>query len=191
VIIIQLSFITENIKKYLKTTIKIYLIIIIASIVSYNIVGLNEYLQLFMINLKKEIGQFDDYKFIGIFINNSKACLVTIIAGLILGKLGYFMFLYHGFYIGGIVKVTSLTVTQCISLMIVHGITELFALSLAGAIGISYAIKYNGYTKNKSVIKKIVIDCMILYLLIVVPLVLISAFLEAYVSHNIALFLLK
>ena len=123
---------------------------------------------------------------ISIFFNNYKVSVYLVVAGTLIAPTLLIMF-SNGFLMGFVIKYLQkedkgfLFFIKGVSL---HGIFELPAISIAGAIGLRIGLSFltsDGHKRARDVSRSIREAAMI-HVFLVTPLLLIAAFIEVYVS---------
>ena len=128
--------------------------------------------------------------FIKIFLNNYISTLLTLLIGLFFG-IGPIIFLFiNGFFLGNLIAFASTKVSiYKIGLAIVpHGIFEIPAVIIATSYGLWWGVKNYRKFRYKDSFKENFALPMKRYLNVVVPLLLIGAFVETYVTPLIIRF---
>ena len=122
--------------------------------------------------------------FFKIFLNNYLSTLLTLLIGLVFGLGPVLFLLINGFAMGNLVSFASTKVSLYkIALAIVpHGIFEVPAILIASSYGLWWGVKnYRRFRFEDSFREQFALP-MKRYLDIVVPLLLIGAFVEAYIT---------
>lgn len=122
--------------------------------------------------------------FIKIFLNNYISTLLTLLIGLFFG-IGPIIFLFiNGFFLGNLIAFASTKVSIFkIGLAIVpHGIFEVPAVIIASSYGLWWGVKNYRKLRYKDSFKDNFTLPMKRYINVVVPLLLIGAFVETYVT---------
>jgi len=122
--------------------------------------------------------------FIKIFLNNYISTLLTLLIGLLFG-LGPIMFLIiNGYVMGNLISFASTKVSiykVCLAI-IPHGIFEVPAVLIASSYGLWWGLKQYRKYRYKDSFNEIFALPLKRYLNLVVPLLLIGAFVEAYIT---------
>jgi stage II sporulation protein M len=122
--------------------------------------------------------------FIKIFLNNYISTLLTLLIGLFFG-IGPIIFLFiNGFFLGNLIAFASTKVSMYkIGLAIVpHGIFEVPAVIIAASYGLWWGVKNYRKFRYKDSFKENFALPMKRYINVVIPLLLIGAFVETYVT---------
>ena len=122
--------------------------------------------------------------FVKLFFNNLEACILLFLGGASFGILTIFIMSLNGILIGAIMEIVHKdhSVTFIAAAILPHGIFEIPAFIISGALGILLAQSlinewYNGADTAENA--KIFARTFIVY---VIPLVAIAAFIEAFIT---------
>lgn len=134
-----------------------------------------------------------------LLLNNSKASLVAIVLGFIpILILPYLSLMINGMIIGLIIQLGEAQGHSGISLflygLLPHGVTELSALLLAGAMGslISITLAKKIFKKSSTLsMKELTKMLSWTFLLIIIPLLIFSAIIEGFITPQLLEFALK
>ncbi|MBP1912461.1 stage II sporulation protein M [Thermococcus stetteri] len=145
----------------------------------------------YMERLARQFGGISDdpfKNFVKIFLNNAKVALLVIVAGLFFGVGSGFVIFANGFIVGlvvGVLKERGIPVKTLILGLVPHGIIEVPAILLAGAAGMCWYRRIIDEEDKGKGFKEGALRALRLYLVVLVML-LIAAFIEAYVTPNVA-----
>jgi stage II sporulation protein M len=122
--------------------------------------------------------------FVKLFLNNLEACILLFLGGASFGILTIFIITLNGILIGAIMEIVHKdhSIGFVVAAILPHGIFEIPAFIISGAIGILLAQSlinewYNG-TDTAEDAKKFAR----IFILYVLPLVAIAAFVEAFIT---------
>lgn len=130
---------------------------------------------------------------IGIFVNNASGCFLAIGLGLILGIYPAFFIASNGVIIGvalGMVIAkygAVLGVLVFVIGLLPHGIFELSAVFISSAMGIklAYDLVRSVIKSDLNIIKNSVWEAIQMYLFWILPILLVAAFIEVFVTGTI------
>lgn len=149
------------------------------------------------VNITQKIGEEigpvsdSDFKnFVMIFTNNSMVAAFMVLSGLLFGLGPWFIMAFNGFIVGVVVRAVQLTgnisATQILLGLIPHGIVEIPALAIAGTAGIMwYQEIVHGEGEIGGRFKIGALRALKLFGISVL-LLIVAAFIEAYVTPSIA-----
>ena len=124
-----------------------------------------------------------------IFFNNSIKAVFTILAGLLLG-LGPLVFLtLNGFLLGIVIKGVVLEHGAIMTILglLPHGILEIPSIILSSAMGLHLGIVVFKKIAGRDIqVKKEIKQCLIFYVAIILPALLVAAFVEVFVTPALA-----
>ncbi len=123
-----------------------------------------------------------------IFLNNAIKSLVFMLAGFFFGIAPILFIATNGFLLGIVlaVKEVDFGFFRVLSFVVPHGIFEIPAVILASAQGVLLGYRfYESLFKGKE-FKRHVKDSVVFYLKYVIPILLIAAFMEVYVTPLVA-----
>lgn len=137
-------------------------------------------------------GQFSGMKdmsqpelMLGIFFQNTKSCLIQIVLGIAFGLVPLLVIFVNGIVIGLVIAFTASTkgLLYIIVGLAPHGIVELPMVALSAAIGLRF-----GHCALKAIIKqpvnifKELYEGVSIFVVWIIPLLFVAAFLETYVT---------
>ena len=120
-----------------------------------------------------------------IFINNAVKSFVNMILGLLFGIIPILFVAINGFIVGVVTAVVSRNVglLKVLLMLIPHGILEIPAVLIACSYGLKLGVAVLNRVRGKDVDIKLEIRRSVgVYLRYVVPMLLIAAFVETYVT---------
>ena len=122
--------------------------------------------------------------FAKLFFNNLEACLLLFLGGASFGILTIFIMSMNGILIGAIMEIVHKghTVAFVAAAILPHGIFEIPAFILSGALGILLAQSLIGEWYNKVDTAEDAKKYARLFIIYTIPLVLIAAFVEAFIT---------
>ncbi len=123
---------------------------------------------------------------LNIFYNNYKVSVYLVVAGTLIAPTLLIMF-SNGFIMGFVIKYLQKEDKGLLYFMkgvTLHGIFELPAIFIAGAIGLRIGLSFLTTDNRKRArdVSKSLKEAAVIHVLLVTPLLLIAAFIEAYVS---------
>lgn len=121
-----------------------------------------------------------------IFFNNFKVSIYLVAMGTLILPTFFIMF-SNGFLMGFVIKYLQkkeLSMLFFLKGIILHGVFELPALFIAGAIGLRIGFSYLGPDGKKRVknVSQSIREAALIQALVVTPLLLLAAFIEVYIS---------
>ena len=128
---------------------------------------------------------------LAIFLNNYRVCVILTLAGIfIIPALGIVML--NGFIIGFVAKLLqneNLGILYLIKGIALHGIFELPAIFISAAIGIRIGLSLLtfDFSKMKKNASQSIREAIVVHFLVVVPLLIIAAFIEVFISAALIL----
>jgi len=130
------------------------------------------------------------HTFIRIFLNNSGVALISVLSGLFFGLGPWIIVAFNGFIaglvVGFVTETGRLSLTRALLGVVPHGVIEIPALALAGAAGIIwYRELVNGEGVPAERFKKGMARALTLFAVSLL-LLLVAAFIEAYITPRIA-----
>ncbi len=138
-------------------------------------------------NIKNEIG-LDRSGFnlaVKIFFNNTRASLIMLVSGTLL-FVPLLILMVNGFFMGFVLKAflnKGHSILAFILGILPHGIFELPAIFLSAALGIRIGLSYILPKNNRIIeVSNSIKTAARVYAMLVLPLLLLSAFIEAYIS---------
>jgi stage II sporulation protein M len=122
--------------------------------------------------------------FIKIFLNNLEACVLLFLGGASLGLVTLLIISLNGMVIGGVIGIvgTERGLPFMAAAIIPHGIFEIPAFIIAGALGLSLAHALWDEFKGSGDVASAGVNLARTFLRIVLPLVLIAAAIEVFVT---------
>jgi stage II sporulation protein M len=123
--------------------------------------------------------------FVVIFINNAVKSFISMIMGLAFGVVPILFVVMNGFIIGAVSAVVSKKVglLKVLLMLIPHGILEIPAVLIACSCGLKLGVAVLNRVRGRSVNIKLEIKRSVeVYLRYVVPMLLVAAFIETYVT---------
>lgn len=122
--------------------------------------------------------------FIKLFFNNLEACILLFLGGASFGILTIFIMSLNGILIGAIMEIVHKdhTVIFVAAAIVPHGIFEIPAFILSGALGILLAQSLIGEWYNGADAAEDAKKYARLFMVYTIPLVLIAAFVEAFIT---------
>ncbi|NJE03257.1 stage II sporulation protein M [Thermococcus sp. MV11] len=141
----------------------------------------------------EQIGPISDSSFenfVKIFTNNATVALMTFLSGLFFGLGPWFIMAFNGLMVGLVVlavhRMSEVPMGQIILGLIPHGVIEIPAIALAGVAGIVwYREIIGGEGSGEERFKRGAVKGLKLFVLSVL-LLLVAAFIEAYVTPKVA-----
>ncbi|GEM_PF-809444 len=121
--------------------------------------------------------------FASVFYNNIQSCLIAFLGGIVFSIIPIFIILFNGFFLGASIKILSHQGSLFFLSIIPHIFFEIPALILSAALGMMLGQKviYNKILHRTSEPIDFT-ELVRIFILYVIPMVLIAAILEAYVS---------
>jgi stage II sporulation protein M len=125
--------------------------------------------------------------FLAIFLNNLQACVILFLGGASLGAITLVYLATNGIALGGVVKVVleEKGILFVLAAILPHGIFEIPAILLAGALGLSLAEalwrEWNGEGDAAAAAR----DLGSVFLRVVLPLIAVAAGIEAFITPHI------
>jgi stage II sporulation protein M len=133
----------------------------------------------------------------GIFVNNASGCLLAIALGLILGIYPAFFIASNGVIIGAALSMVIVKYGAVVGILVFiigllpHGIFELSAVFISAAMGIklAYDLIRSVIKSDLNIIKNSVWEALQMYLFWILPILLVAAFIEVFVTGTILSFM--
>ena len=149
--------------------------------------------------MKLIAGQFDGFRdkssfdlAIGLFLHNALICALMAVLGLALGVLTLFIVFDNGLMIGliGTVATGRAGFVLTLAAFLPHGVIELPAMVLSAAIGLylGYCVLISLFGRRVDVVKEVK-DGARMFVAWVLPMLLVAAFVESYVTTALVYFL--
>lgn len=143
-------------------------------------------------SIKNEFGMKEStYQLaVAIFLNNTRSTLLILLSGTLL-FIPLLTLMFNGFLTGFVLRMVleqGRSITFFILGILPHGIFELPAVFISAAIGLRIGLSYL-FPRGKRVVEvsQSIRNAGIIYLLVVLPLLLLAAFIEAYISTALIL----
>jgi len=132
------------------------------------------------------IGKPDYIVALFIFVNNASTCFLSIFFGLFLGIFPLAVLALNGFLMGYLAYYAFLErgIVYPIVALVPHGIIELTAVFICCALGLRLGVSVSKRIINRypSSISLELIDSLKLFLYLALPLLLVAAFIETYIT---------
>jgi stage II sporulation protein M len=124
-----------------------------------------------------------------ILLNNSVKALIAMLLGVFFGIVPAIFMIFNGYIIGLMISYLSLGMSfgSITSRLIPHGIFEIPAFIIASGYGLWLGMKFYRKLRYKEPLKDSLIFALQKYFKIVLPLLLIAAFIEVFITHIFAL----
>lgn len=129
-----------------------------------------------------------------LFFNNARACLLAILFGVIpFIFFSLYSFLLNGFLVGAVTAfsgtATQLGVGFMLAALLPHGVFEFPAIVYSCALGVYICKETNKiiFKKSSKRISEIVLETLRSYVLVILPLLVAAAFVEAYITMIVAM----
>ncbi len=186
------TFYKQSIRRKFRILTFVFILVIVIGYISYNatpetyeglIKNVSEKISAIGFN---EMSTFDT--FIGILLNNLKASVIAILLGLIpFFFITVILVLFNALILGvfsAMFYAKTKSFSLVLALLVPHGIPELAAIILAGALGINlcYTITTKITGSNNEPISTTLKDTFFFFVKIVAPLLVVAAFIEAYIT---------
>jgi stage II sporulation protein M len=125
--------------------------------------------------------------FAKLFLNNLQACLLLFLGGATFGVLSLFILSTNGLIIGSIVELVreERGISFVLAAIVPHGIFEIPSFILSGALGFLLAKSLYDEWRGTSDAAREAAHYGIKFVMYVVPLVLLAAFVEAFITPEI------
>ncbi|RLI87269.1 MAG: hypothetical protein DRO76_02605 [Candidatus Altiarchaeales archaeon] len=128
---------------------------------------------------------------LNIFFNNLIVSLILLAGGTFI-ILPFFIMFTNGFLVGFIIKLLlekNLGLIFFIKGIILHSVFELPAIFISAAMGIRIGLSYLTRDNKRRVsrVSQRIREAAVIYLLVVIPLLLIAAFVEAFISAELVM----
>lgn len=125
--------------------------------------------------------------FLVIFFNNSLAVFLSILLGFLLAFYPFLVLLINGFIIGILFYASQEMIETFFVAVLPHGVIELPAVFLGTAVGImiGYLVFKNIFRKEQNPIKAEIRSGLRFFLTLLLPLLLVAAFIETWVTPAI------
>jgi stage II sporulation protein M len=125
--------------------------------------------------------------FLAIFLNNLQACLLLFLGGASLGVVTLFIAGTNGLVIGGIMEAVRQEkgILYVMAAILPHGIFEIPSFIIAGALGLSLAQSLWQEWNGEGDAAAAAIDLGSVFLRVVLPLVVVAAGIEAFITPHI------
>jgi stage II sporulation protein M len=122
--------------------------------------------------------------FAKIFVNNLEACVFLFLGGASLGLITLLIIALNGIVIGGVTGIVGAErgLPFMVAAIIPHGIFEIPAFIIAGALGLSLAQAFWGEIRGTGDMAASAVPLGRTFLTVVLPLVLLAAAIEAFVT---------
>lgn len=126
-----------------------------------------------------------------IFLNNLRVSLIIVVSGVFI-ILPFFILFTNGFLMGFVVKLSEVSGRDYMFLvkaLLPHSFFEMSAIFLSSTLGIRTGLSIifpKEKTRLESMVSRIR-EASLIYLLVVVPLLLIAAFIEAYITSSLVM----
>ena len=130
---------------------------------------------------------------IGIFLNNTRACLLSVALGLGLGLLPLLIIFVNGLAMGLVIALSVMNAGPLfiIVALLPHGIIEVPVVAISAAIGLRFGHCILMALLRQAVdLKKELIDGVSVFVVWLVPLLFVAAFVESYVTLALVYFLM-
>lgn len=143
-------------------------------------------------NIKNEFGVKESafQLAVAIFSNNMRSSLLILLSGTLL-FIPLLTLMFNGFLMGFVLRLIleqGRTISFFILGFLPHGIFELPAVFISAAIGIRIGLAYLFPRSNRAVeVSQSIRNAGFIYLSVVLPLLLLAAFIEAYISTALIL----
>ncbi len=128
-----------------------------------------------------------------IFFNNLKVCLILFIGGMTFGVVTLFVLVSNGYVIGSIssVMLRGYDVSVFAATLVPHGIFEIAAILMAAALGLQTGRSLYLDAQGRDNAGETCLWYGTRFLLVVVPLLIIAALVETFVTPEIAMLVLS
>ena len=128
-----------------------------------------------------------------IFFNNLKVCLILFIGGVTFGVVTLFVLVSNGYVIGSIssVMLRGYDVSVFAATLVPHGIFEIAAILMAAALGLQTGRSLYLDAQGRDNAGETCLWYGTRFLLVVVPLLIIAALVETFVTPEIAMLVLS
>ncbi|MDR0980647.1 MAG: stage II sporulation protein M [Methanocalculaceae archaeon] len=128
-----------------------------------------------------------------IFFNNLKVCLILFIGGMTFGAVTLFVLVSNGYVIGSIsgVMLRGYDVSVFAATIVPHGIFEIAAILMAAALGLQTGRSLYLDAQGRDNAGTTCLWYGTRFLLVVVPLLIIAALVETFVTPEIAMMVLS
>jgi len=142
-----------------------------------------EFIKKFIENISEQISGMNFFQlFIFILQNNLKTAFIGLISGVFIGIIPLFLILFNGYVLGFIAnKVVSVSGYSVLFQLLPHGIFEIPAVILSLGLGLRlgmFIFKKKG--RRKKELRKSFGNSMKVFLYIIIPLLIIAAFIETF-----------
>lgn len=127
--------------------------------------------------------------FLLIFLNNSVKALIAMILGIFFGLVPIFFVFINGYLVGLVLYTVGLKMglRKVLMMILPHGVIEIPAIILACSYGLWLGrMFYRRITGDRISIKTCINAALNYYFRIVVPMLVIAAFVEAYITPHLA-----
>ncbi len=174
----------------MKGRLKIFLLLAFVLYLTGFIFGL---LQFEMVSKTVELNTLEAPDFWQIVFNNIRVVALLLLGALLFGGTTFVNLIFNGVNLGVVAKMSIKTSITTLTLILPHGIFEIPAIIIAGAAGfkIPYEIvRYLAGKKEQPLTKEDVKEYLTLALISII-LIVIAAFVEAYVTPRIAEYFLR
>lgn len=124
---------------------------------------------------------------INIFLNNLTSSLILFLSGTLIIIPALILFI-NGFLLGFILRLfiqKNLSLYLLLAVLLPHSLPELLAICLSSGLGIRIGLSFICSKENRVInVNKAIREGCFIYIVIVIPLLLLAAFLEVYVSAS-------
>jgi len=127
--------------------------------------------------------------FLVIFLNNSIKALIAMILGIFFGLVPVFFVFINGFLVGLVLYTVGLKMglKKVLMMILPHGIIEIPAIILACSYGLWLGrMFYRRITGDRISIRSCIDVALSYYFRVVVPMLIVAAFVEAYITPHFA-----
>lgn len=125
---------------------------------------------------------------LGIFLNNAEKCLMVMLLGVVFGIVPLVFIIANGLIIGIVVGATLAETSLLYVLVgiVPHGIVEMPMVFISAAIGLKlgYSVIMALLRRNVDILKDIK-DALLIFFFWIMPLLLLSAFIETFVTATL------
>lgn len=141
------------------------------------------------LNIEEMMGSPPSTLALNLFINNLQACIILFLGGVTFGLLTTFVLIANGVIVGAVAQIAMKLqgITFVIAALAPHGITELPALFISGALGFMLAREMRRELEGEGDAASEAGKYATIFVQVVVPLLLIAAITEAFITPAIIL----
>jgi stage II sporulation protein M len=163
---------------------------IVALLVGYGVVSLNAEAGAALMNFLRneifaDVGEGDGLVlFAKIFLNNLEACVILFLGGASLGLITLLIISLNGIVIGGVIGIvgTERGLPFMAAAILPHGIFEIPAFIISGALGLSLAHAFLDELRGSGDMAAAGVRLGRTFMTIVLPLVLVAAVIEVFIT---------